>query len=249
MINSHDILETIDMIDNENLDVRTITMGISLFDCIDPDASAACDKIYDKICRYAGDLVKTGEDISKEYGIPIIHKRISVTPISMIAAACPGKNPVCFAKAPDRAAKATGVNFIGGYSALVHKGFGPGDYAVIESIPEALSRTELVCSSVNIGTTKAGINMDAVEKMGHIVCNTAKATATANVSARQSWLFSAMRPKTTRLWPVLFTAPASRTVKSTSVSPAPVWCARPLRKRATATSRKSPTSSKRRRSR
>ncbi len=177
MVNSHDILETINMIDNENLDVRTITMGISLFDCIDSDMDKMCDKVYDKICRYAGDLVKTGENISKEYGIPIIHKRVSVTPIAMIAAACPTKSPVHLAKALDRAAKQIGVNFIGGYSALVHKGFGPGDYALIESIPEALSSTELVCSSVNIGTTKAGINMDAVAKMGHIVRKVAEATA------------------------------------------------------------------------
>lgn len=177
MVNSHDILETINMIDNENLDVRTITMGISLLDCIDSDMDKMCDKVYDKICRYAGDLVKTGENISKEYGIPIIHKRVSVTPIAMIAAACPTKSPVHLAKALDRAAKQIGVNFIGGYSALVHKGFGPGDYALIESIPEALSSTELVCSSVNIGTTKAGINMDAVAKMGHIVRKVAEATA------------------------------------------------------------------------
>lgn len=165
------------MIDNENLDVRTITMGISLLDCIDPDIDRACDKIYDKICRYAGKLVQTGEDISKEYGIPIIHKRISVTPISMIAAACPGENPVRFAKTLDRAARAIGVNFIGGYSALVHKGFAPGDCALIDSIPEALSETEFVCSSVNIGTTKSGINMDAVAKMGHIVKEAAERTA------------------------------------------------------------------------
>lgn len=177
MLNSHDILETINMIDNENLDVRTITMGISLLDCIDPDANRACDKIYDKICRYAQNLVKTGEDISKEYGIPIIHKRISVTPIAMIAGANPGVNPVRFALALDRAAKTVGVNFIGGYSALVHKGFSPGDYALIESIPEALSRTEFVCSSVNIGSTKAGINMDAVAKMGTIVNRVAELTA------------------------------------------------------------------------
>lgn len=177
MLNSHDILETINMIDNENLDVRTITMGISLLDCIDPDANRACDKIYDKICRYAQNLVKTGEDISKEYGIPIIHKRISVTPISMIAGANPGVDPVRFALALDRAAQTVGVNFIGGYSALVHKGFSPGDYALIESIPEALSRTNFVCSSVNIGSTKAGINMDAVAKMGKIVRKTAEMTA------------------------------------------------------------------------
>ena len=177
MLNSHDILETINMIDNEDLDVRTITMGISLLDCIDSDADRACDKIYDKICRYAQNLVKTGEDISKEYGIPIIHKRISVTPIAMVAGANPGADPVRFAHALDKAARTVGVNFIGGYSALVHKGFGPGDYALIESIPQALSETEFVCSSVNIGSTKAGINMDAVAKMGQIVTRTAQATA------------------------------------------------------------------------
>ncbi len=176
MLNSHDILETINMIDNEHLDVRTITMGISLLDCMDPDMDKACGKVYDKICRYAGDLVKTGEQISKDYGIPIINKRIAVTPIAMVAAACPGKSPVAFAKALDRAANTTGVNFIGGYSALVHKGFAPGDYALIESIPEALSETQLVCSSVNVGSTKAGINMDAVAKMGRVIQQAAALT-------------------------------------------------------------------------
>ncbi len=177
MINSHDILETINMIDNENLDVRTITMGISLLDCIDENIDKACTKLYDKICRYAQKLVQTGEDISKEYGIPIIHKRIAVTPIAMLAAACPSMNPVKFAKALDRAADTVGVNFVGGYSALVHKGFAPGDYALIESIPEALASTEKVCSSVNIGSTKAGINMDAVAKMGKVIRKTAELTA------------------------------------------------------------------------
>ncbi len=177
MINSHDILETINMIDHENLDVRTITMGISLLDCIDDNIDKACEKLYDKICRYAENLVKTGEDISKEYGIPIIHKRIAVTPIAMLAAACPTMSPVKFAKALDRAADKVGVNFVGGYSALVHKGFGPGDYALIESIPEALASTEKVCSSVNIGSTKAGINMDAVEKMGKVIRRCAELTA------------------------------------------------------------------------
>ncbi len=176
MINTHDILETIQMIDQENLDVRTITMGISLLDCADSDAGRACGKIYDKICRCAGELVKTGEDISKEYGIPIINKRISVTPVAMVAAAS-GGDPVRYALALDRAAESTGVNFIGGYSALVHKGFGPGDLRLIESIPEALSRTERVCSSVNIGTTKAGINMDAVAKMGRAIRLAAERTA------------------------------------------------------------------------
>ena len=152
MIDTHDILETINMIDNENLDVRTITMGISLLDCIDSDIDKACTKVYDKICSYAENLVKTGEDISREYGIPIVNKRIAVTPIAMLAGANPGASPVRFAKALDRAAKTVGVNFIGGYSTLVHKGFAPGDYALIESIPEALAETEFVCSSVNIGS-------------------------------------------------------------------------------------------------
>ncbi len=177
MLNTRDILETINMIENENLDIRTITMGISLLDCMDSDCGRACDKIYDKICRYAANLVKTGEDISKEYGIPIINKRIAVTPIAMVAGACPGADPIHFAKALNKAASTVGVNFIGGYSALVHKGFAPGDYALIKSIPEALSETELVCSSVNIGTTKAGINMDAVKKMGEVILDVAKATA------------------------------------------------------------------------
>lgn len=176
MINTHDILETINMIDNENLDVRTITMGISLLDCIDENIDKACDKVYDKICRYAKDLVKTGEDISKEYGIPIIHKRISVTPIAMLAAACPSSDHVKFAHALERAAQTVGVNFIGGYSALVQKGFANGDYSLIESIPRALAETEHVCSSVNIGSTKAGINMDAVAKMGRVVKETAELT-------------------------------------------------------------------------
>ena len=165
------------MIDNENLDVRTITMGISLLDCIDDDIEKACGKVYDKICRYAQNLVKTGEDISKEYGIPIIHKRIAVTPIAMLAAACPTMSPVKFAKILDKAADTVGVNFVGGYSALVHKGFAPGDYALIESIPEALASTEKVCSSVNIGSTKAGINMDAVAKMGRVIRQAAELTA------------------------------------------------------------------------
>ncbi len=177
MLNVHDILETITMIQDEHLDIRTITMGISLLDCCDPDIDAACRKIYDKIVRYAQNLVKTGEDIEKEFGIPIINKRISVTPIAMIAGACQSSNPVKFALTLEKAAQTVGVNFIGGYSALVHKGFGPGDYALIQSIPEALACTEHVCSSVNIGTTKAGINMDAVAMMGRTVRQAAELTA------------------------------------------------------------------------
>ncbi len=176
MLNTGDILETINMIDNEDLDVRTITMGISLLDCINSNTDKSCDMVYDKICRYAENLVKTGENISKEYGIPIVNKRISVTPIAMLAGANPSANPVRFAKALDKAAMEVGVNFIGGYSALVHKGFSAGDYALIESIPQALAETNFVCSSVNVGTTKAGINMNAVKKMGKIILDSAVAT-------------------------------------------------------------------------
>ncbi len=175
MLNINDIMETISMISEENLDIRTITMGISLLDCADSDIKRSCDKVYDKITRLAGNLVKTGEDIEREYGIPIINKRISVTPIAMLAAN--SGNPVLYAKALQRAADATGVNFIGGYSALVHKGFSAGDEALIRSIPEALAETENICSSVNIGSTKSGINMDAVKLMGQVVRKTAEITA------------------------------------------------------------------------
>ena len=175
MLNSSDILETIKMIQDENLDIRTITMGISLLDCIDSDIDKACDKVYDKIMRKAENLVKTGEDIEKQYGIPIVNKRISVTPIAMVSAACKG-SPVKFAKALQRAADGTGVNYLGGYSALVHKGFSAGDLELIQSIPEALAETSNVCSSVNIGSTRAGINMDAVAMMGQVIRDAAEAT-------------------------------------------------------------------------
>ncbi|HIS04965.1 MAG TPA: PFL family protein [Candidatus Fimenecus stercoravium] len=176
MINTHDILETINMIRQENLDIRTITMGISLLSCADSDIHNSCEKVYEKICRRASRLVETGEQIEKEYGIPIIHKRIAVTPISMLVAAS-GGDPVLYAKTLERAARAVGVNFIGGYSALVQKGFSAGDRALIDSIPEALAETEHICSSVNVGSTKAGINMDAVATMGQIVRRAAEATA------------------------------------------------------------------------
>ena len=176
MINTNDILETIRMIQDENLDIRTITMGISLLDCCDSDIHKSCDKIYEKITRRAQKLVQTGEDIAAEYGIPIINKRISVTPIAMVLAAS-GGDPVEYAKTLERASRAVGVNFIGGYSALVHKGFAAGDRALIESIPEALAVTDHVCSSVNIGSTKSGINMDAVRLMGRQVVEAARLTA------------------------------------------------------------------------
>ena len=176
MINTRDILETITMIQEENLDIRTITMGISLLDCCDSDIQKACGRIYEKITRRAERLVRTGEEIEREFGIPIINKRISVTPIAMICGAS-GGDPVEYALTLERAAQTVGVNFIGGYSALVQKGFAAGDEALIRSIPEALARTEHVCSSVNIGSTKAGINMDAVGLMGDIVRKAAEITA------------------------------------------------------------------------
>ncbi|MDE7364024.1 MAG: PFL family protein [Ruminococcus sp.] len=177
MLNVYNILETIRMIQDECLDIRTITMGISLLDCIDTDIDKACEKVYNKIVAKAGNLVATGQKIEKEYGIPIVNKRISVTPIAMLAAACPNESPVKFAKTLQRAADTCGVNFIGGYSALVHKGFSAGDEALIRSIPEALDVTQNICSSVNIGSTKSGINMDAVKIMGQIVKETAERTA------------------------------------------------------------------------
>ena len=167
--NLDDILETIHMITDEHLDVRTITMGISLLDCIDADINRCLGKIYDKICRKAENLVKTGLDIEKQYGIPIIHKRISVTPISIAAAACREKNLTPFAVTLQKAADECGVNFIGGFSALVQKGFTESDRNLINSIPEALTETENVCSSVNVASTRAGINMDAVRDMGEII--------------------------------------------------------------------------------
>ena len=176
MINTSDILETIAMIEEEHLDIRTITMGISLLDCCDGDCKASCDKVYDKITRKAEKLVFTGEQIEREYGIPIINKRVSVTPVSMLVSGCQG-DPVQFARTLERAAQTIGVNFIGGYSALVQKGFTPGDEALIRSIPQALAETEHLCSSVNVGSTKAGINMDAVRLMGQVVREAALATA------------------------------------------------------------------------
>lgn len=175
MLNTKDIMETITMIQEDHLDIRTITMGISLLDCYDSNIDISCEKIYDKIYRHTKDLVKTGESIEKKYGIPIVNKRISVTPVSMLAAAS-GGDPVKYAKTLDKVAKEVGVNFIGGYSALVQKGFAAGDRELMKSIPEALAETDFVCSSVNVGSTKAGINMDAVKTMGEIVRKTAELT-------------------------------------------------------------------------
>ena len=175
MYNMNEIMETISMIRDNNLDIRTTTMGISLIDCADSDIEKSCTKVYDKICRLAGNLVPVGEDISDKYGIPIVNKRVSVTPVSVLAGIS-GGDPVKYAMTLDRAAKEIGINFIGGYSALVQKGFSAGDLELIRSIPRALAETELVCSSVNVGSTRAGINMDAVKIMGQIIRDTAELT-------------------------------------------------------------------------
>ena len=168
MINLFEVAETNEMIARENLDVRTITLGISLLDCIDADLSKVNEKVYHKITTVARDLVKTGDAIEKEFGIPIVNKRISVTPMALIgSAACQSKEDfVTLAQTMDRAAQAVGVNLIGGYSALVSKGMTKADELLIRSIPEALHSTKRVCSSVNLGSTKTGINMDAVKLMG-----------------------------------------------------------------------------------
>ena len=179
MINPYEITETIHMIDREHLDIRTITMGISLKSCASQDIDTVCERIYNKITTLARDLVKTGEDIEKQFGIPIINKRISVTPIATLVDALDDptvEKCVRIAKTLDRAAKAVGVNFLGGYTALVHKGYTRGERVLIESIPEALAATDLVCSSVNIGSTRAGINMDAVREMGAIIKRAAELT-------------------------------------------------------------------------
>ncbi|OPL10799.1 MAG: hypothetical protein AVO34_09855 [Firmicutes bacterium ML8_F2] len=176
MLTIEEILETIKMVQEENLDIRTITMGISLRDCSDSNHKAACRKIYDKIIRLAGPLVKTGEEIAREYGLPIVNKRISVTPVALVAEASSVDDYIDYARTLDRAAEAVGVNFIGGFSALVHKGFTGGDIKLIKSIPGALSSTERVCSSVNVATSRVGINMDAINMCSRIIKETAKQT-------------------------------------------------------------------------
>lgn len=178
MITASEVLETKRMVEQDNLDVRTITMGISLLDCVSSDLKKTCDKIYNKITTLAKDLVKTGESISREIGIPIVHKRVSVTPVSLVGAACckTADDYVAIAKTLDDAAKKIGVNFLGGFSAIVSKGMTPSEELLIRSIPKALAVTDVVCSSVNVGSTKTGINMDAVRLMGSIVKDSAEQT-------------------------------------------------------------------------
>lgn len=180
MLNMNNIQETLQMFEDYKLDIRTVTMGISLLDCIDADIHKANQKIYDKITNRAAHLIDVVEAIETEFGIPIIHKRISVTPIALLAGATESEETVLFAETLDRAAKKVGVNFIGGYSALVQKGFTKGDRRLIQSIPEALATTDIVCSSVNVASTRAGMNMDAIRQMGQIVKDTARLTADAD---------------------------------------------------------------------
>ncbi|MBQ7485573.1 MAG: PFL family protein [Oscillospiraceae bacterium] len=177
MVSTKRIFQTIEMIDKQHLDIRTITMGISLLDCVSEDANRCRARIYDKICRRAEHLVQVGEDIESEFGIPIVNKRISVTPVALVAGGCDTEDLAPFARTLDEAAKNCGVNFIGGFSALVQKGFARGDELLLRAIPQALAETEFVCSSVNVGSTRAGINMDAVARMGRIIKETAHRTA------------------------------------------------------------------------
>lgn len=179
MLTNDEILETINMINKENLDIRTITMGISLIDCMDSDIDKSCKKVYDKIYNKASRLVEVGSYLQKTYGIPIINKRVSVTPIAMLVGAS-GGDPIKYAKTLDKVGKDIDIDFIGGYSALVQKGFSAGDLELIKSIPEALAQTDIVCSSVNVGSTKAGINMDAVKLMGQVVYDAAYLTKDKN---------------------------------------------------------------------
>jgi Uncharacterized ACR (DUF711). len=200
----YEIMETIKMIEQQNLDIRTITMGISLRDCCHSDGSIARKKIYDKITRYAENLVKVGEEIELEYGIPIVNKRIAVTPIAIVAEASDEEDYTKFAVTLDKAAKAVGVNFIGGFSALVHKGYTKGDEKLIRSIPEALTITERVCSSVNVATTRTGINMDAVRQMGEIIKETARLTADRDGLGCAKLVVFANAPEDNPLWQVHF---------------------------------------------
>lgn len=176
-MNANNILETIKMIEEEKLDIRTITMGISLLDCIDSNGDKAREKIYNKIITVAKDLVKVGNEIENEFGVPIVNKRVSVTPISIVAGTTDEKDYIKFAETLDRAAYELGIDFIGGFSALVHKGYTKGDSILINSIPEALAKTSKVCSSVNVGSTRCGINMDAVKEMGEVIKKTANLTS------------------------------------------------------------------------
>ena len=220
MLNSNEILQTLRMIDQNKLDVRTITMGISLLDCACGAPEGLYDRVYDRITRQARDLVKTGEAIEREFGIPIVNKRISITPAALILGHA---DPVKLAHALDRAAKEVGVNFLGGYSALVHKAMTTADEALIRAIPEALATTDVVCSSVNVGTTKAGINMDAVKLMGQVIKEAAERTRDQDGFACAKLVVFANAVEDNPFMAARSTAWARATPPSTWASPAPAW--------------------------
>ena len=236
MINSSEILQTIRMFDQQHLDIRTITMGISLLDCADPDPKAACRKVYDKICRRAQNLVATGQTIEKEFGIPIVNKRVSVTPVSLISAAFPEKAPL-IGKALDEAAATLGIDFLGGYSALVHKSTAAYERTFIKTIPEVLASTQRLCSSVNVGSTRSGINMEAVKLMGETFKAAAKLTAEKDgIGAAK--LVAFCNAVEDNPFMAGSTARAKRTWSSTSACPAPASSSTPSNRSPTPTLRK-----------
>ena len=204
MINENYILETINMIKLYNLDIRTVTLALSLRDCIDSDIERVCENIYTKIKKYAKNLVEYADELENEYSIPIINKRISVTPVSLLGEACKNPDYVRIAQILDLAGKEVGVNFVGGFSALVEKGCTKGDRLLIESIPEALAKTDFLCSSVNLASSKAGINMDAVLKMAETIKKSAELTKDKDCIERQSWYVFAILRGIIRLWQGLF---------------------------------------------
>ena len=234
MLEHYDILETLKMLEQEHLDIRTVTMGISLVDCACEDTKRFCDNIYDKITTSARDLVPKTEEIEKKYGIPIINKRVAVTPISIAAAACKNPDFPMIAKTLDRAAAALGINFIGGFSALVHKGFTDADRRLIDAIPESLAQTQNVCSSVNVATTRAGINMDAIARMGEIVKQTADLTADRDSIGCAKLVVFANAPEDNPFMAGAFHGVGEpERVINVGVS-GPAWCAAPSAARATA---------------
>ena len=231
-----EILETIEMVRTEQLDIRTITVGISLFDCVSGDADTLCRNIFEKVTRVAKDLHRVSADLTREFGLPIINNRIAVTPVSLIAGKCSGAEFARIAETLDRAARDLKVDFIGGFSASVEKGMSAVDTNLIAALPAALAATQRVCASINVGSTRAGLNMDAIAEMGHVIRRTAELTAAAARSAAPSSWCSATRSKTTRSWPAPSTARPSRTASSTSASAGRAWSTAPSRRRATSTS-------------
>ena len=245
MLNTKEVLETINMIKDENLDIRTITMGISLFDCVSEDTDKLCDRVYDKITRSAEKLVSCGCDIEKTYGIPIINKRVSITPVSLIGGHLDKDGYIKLAKTLDRAARTLGINFIGGFSALVQKGSSDSARTLMSVIPEALAETELVCSSVNVASTKAGINMDAIIEMGSAIKRAAYLTRDRNSIGCAKLVVFANVPEDNPLWREHSTEWAKKNASLTSAFPVPESLTRRSSARATARFWSLPRSSRR----